>query len=149
MPGTEKTLKVIHWVNEWRKTSEQVGCSNKPSRLFLGTLWKSGTTAPERGGECRVMEWGGDKRLRADEAEDAWNEAGPDGQCASKNTGLHSHCLGGLELFVLLLLIQNVSSEHVLSYLPVSGFAYCIFRIEIFKSNCHNTILWTCRTEHF
>ena len=58
-----------------------------------------------------------------------------------EHKGFNLSCLEGLEIFVLLLLIQNLFSEHVLSYLPVSDFAYCIFRIEFFKSNCHNTIL--------
>lgn len=58
-----------------------------------------------------------------------------------EHKGFILNCPEGLETFVLLLLIQSLFSEHVLSYLPVSGFAYCIFRIEFFKSDCHNTIL--------
>ena len=52
--------------------------------------------------------------------------------------GLHRQCLGGPGDFPAF--ASNIYPQNT-CYLPVSGFAYCIFRIEFFKSNCLSTIL--------
>lgn len=78
------------------------------------------------------------KSLSEDGVQEARNQDLTE-QSDSENTGAPFSLPWGPGAFVLLLLTQNLS-ECVLSYLPVLGFAYCIFRIEFFKSNCHNTI---------